>query len=84
VRGRVVTVDADRKSFTVEPVNAYMSFRPMAFTVTVNTTDATVYGFIPRAPATFGDVKVDAKVDVIGAKDPTSEAITARRVLIAR
>lgn len=84
VRGTVRSVDEASKAFVVEPVNAFMNFRPAALTVKVATTDATVFGFIPRAPATFADVTVGAKVDVIGAKDATSEMITARRVLIAR
>jgi hypothetical protein len=84
VRGTVISVDEADRSFVMEPFNAFMNFRPTADKVKVLTTDSTVFGFIPRAPAAFSDVTVGAKVDVIGAKEPASETITARRVLIVR
>lgn len=84
VRGTVLEVDGAAKTFVVEPLNAFMNFRPMAQRVKVTTTDSTLYGFVPRGPATFDDVTVGAKVDVMGAYDGSSDSIVARRVLVAR
>ncbi len=84
IRGKVLSVDASEKSFVVEPQIALMGMRPGAFRVKVLTTDSTVFGSIPRASATFDDVRVDALVDVLGTWDATASTLTARRVLIAR
>lgn len=84
VRGAVLEVDPDEKTFVVEPANAFMGFRPAAQKVKVATTAQTAFGFVPRAPATFDDVTVGAKVDVVGSLDAQTETITARRVLIGQ
>ena len=84
VRGTVLEVNSVERNFVVELANAFMNFRPTAQRVKVTTTDQTLFGFVPRGPATFDDVTVGAKVDVLGTYDAGSEAIEARRVLIAR
>lgn len=84
VRGVVTKVSEAENWFLVEPHNAFMSFRPQAVTVTVKVDASTVFGFVPRSPATFADVKVGANVDVLGTFDKTADAIAARRVLIGR
>lgn len=82
VRGKVLLVDADTRSFTVEAINAYMGFRPQSRGVKVHTDASTRFGFVPPAPATFDDVTPGAVVDVLGSWDASSAAIKARRVLI--
>ncbi len=84
VRGTVTEVNAGERSFVVEPANAFMGFRPMEKKVKVTTSAITVFSFIPRAPATFEDISVGAKVDVVGAYDAASKAMVARRVIIKR
>lgn len=83
-RGTVLSIDDAEKSFVMEYFSASMGLRPTSAQIKVKTGDSTVFGFVPRGPASFADVAVGSRVDVVGVYDAAEPSISARRVLIVR